>query len=183
MKFLNVIFWEFVQNVPVIVLFMAAVWLWAKRSKTAALACIGLGAALGALVIRFTESLKLMSDYMEPVSVTLVNIVMFGLLPIPFVIYLGSESRWSNWKTDLALGGLAGACIALAQGLAAPGSLLVGVILHTVSLTLAGCVVLVSIRTLKGKSLPVALAGSVLIVVAMTLVISIIDYGYVLIVG
>lgn len=183
MKLFNIVFWEFVQNVPVIVLFMAAVWLWARRDKPRALVCMAIGAAAGSLAIRFTESLKTMSDYVEPIEVTLVNVVLFGLLQIPFTAYLGVEARWSNWKTDALLGGLAGMGIALAQGLASPGSPRLGVVLHSLSLGVAGGLVMVAIRALKGRTLGWALVGSVAIIVVMTLTISAIDYSYLLLLG
>lgn len=181
MRFLNAVFWEFIQNLPVIMLFVAAVWLWARGSKRKASMCIVASAIVGACIIRFTESMKTTSDYMEPIQVTLVNVMMFGILQTLFVAYLGAEAQWSNWKTDLLFGGLAGASIAIAQGLAASGAPLVGVILHSISLAVAFSLVIVGIRLSKDKSLPAAMTSSILIVIVMTIVISIIDYGYLLV--
>ena len=82
MVFINAIFWEFIQNAPVLVLFVAAVWLWAKGRRRDALVCIVIGAVVGSLLIRFTE--PLISGYHEPWSVTLVNVVAFGGLKVVF---------------------------------------------------------------------------------------------------
>jgi hypothetical protein len=180
-KFINALFWEFVQNLPILVLFVAAVWFWAQRSKAKAMTCIAAGAVAAALVIRFTEPLT--SGYWEPVSVTIVNVVSMSVLQFLVAAYLGTEARWSNQKMDLVVGGLTGVSLAIAQGVASQGSPLIGIILHSVALGVACALILVAIRMLKGKSLASALANSILIVVVMTLLIGVIDYGYFLILG
>jgi hypothetical protein len=81
---------------------------------------------------------------------------------------------------DLALGGLCGALLAIAQGIASPQAPLVSIVLHSVSLALAGGLVLVGIRSLNKRPLLPALLYALLIVAAMTIVIGIIDYGYLL---
>jgi len=64
MVFINAIFWEFIQNAPVLVLFVATVWLWAKGRRRDAIVCSVIGAVVGSLLIRFTE--PLISGYHEP---------------------------------------------------------------------------------------------------------------------
>lgn len=176
MKFLNAVFWEFVQNLPVIVLFVAAVWLWSRERKRQSVACTLTGAIVGSLIIRFTEPLK--SGYHEPWSITVTNVVAMSLLQLLFTAYLGTETNWSNWKTDMLLGALAGIALAAAQGLASQGSPLIGIILHSVALAVAGALVLVGIRKTKGQALIPALGSAILLVIVMTLFISAIDYGY-----
>ncbi len=175
-KFVNALFWEFVQNLPVILFLVAALWLWGQQRRWQAVGCIVTGALVVALTIRFTEPLK--TGYHEPWSVTAVNALVLSLIEPPFVAYLASRARWSGWKTDLLLGGLAGVGIALAQGLASPTSPLIGVILHSAALGIAGGVILVAVRMTQERSLRVALAQAVLIAVCMTLVIGIVDYTY-----
>jgi len=170
------VFWEFWQNLPVIAFFVVAVWLWAKGSKARAIGCAVTGAVVGSLVIRFTE---VMADgSREAMSVTLINMVALSVMQVLFMAYLGVEREWSNWKTDLMLGGVAGVLLAITQGLAAPGALLIGVILHSAALALVGGMVLIGVRLLKGQSLVKASLYSVLITVTMTLVISLLDYSY-----
>lgn len=178
-QFLNAIFWEYIQNLPVILLFVTAVWFWAEERRKEALICITVSALSGALIIRFTE--PLISGYEEPLSTTLVNIVSFGLLQIIFAAYLASETKWSNWKIDMALGGLAGVSLAVAQGIASQGSPLIGIILHSIALGTIGALVVIAIRKLKQQSLTEALKNALLITTFMTLIISVIDYGYLLV--
>lgn len=175
-RFIVALWWEWVQNLPVILFLVAALWLWTHRNRAAAVGCVVVGAVVVALVIRFTEPLK--TGYHEPWSVTVVNAVVLSLLEPPFVAYLAARRRWSNWKSDLLLGSLAGVGIAVAQGLASPASPLIGIVLHSLALGLAGGVILVAVRMTRDRPLPVALAQGVLIALCMTLVIGVVDYGY-----
>lgn len=176
MVFINAIFWEFIQNAPVLVLFMAAVWLWAKGRRRDAIVCSVIGAVVGSLLIRFTE--PFISGYHEPWSVTLVNVVAFGGLQVLLAAYLGGESRWSSWKTDALFGGLAGVGLALAQGVASDGSPWIGIVLHGLALGLIGALLLGGFRRQKEKPLKTALINAVWLALFMTLVISAIDYSY-----
>jgi len=175
-RFFNALGWELVQNLPVILFLVTALWLWRQRKWAPALLCMVSGAVVVALTIRFTEPLK--TGYHEPWSVTLVNAVALSLLEPPFVAYLAAEAGWSNRKTDLLLGSLAGVGIAVAQGVASPTSPLIGVILHGVALGLAGGLILVAVRMTRDRPLHTALAQAVLIAVCMTLIIGMVDYTY-----
>ena len=176
MPFINAIFWEFIQNAPVLVLFAAAMWLWARDRRRDAIVCSAISAVVGSLLIRFTE--PLISGYHEPWAVTVVNIVAFGGLQVLFAAYLGAESRWSSWKTDALFGGLAGVGLALAQGIASDGSPWIGVVLHGLALGLIGALLMGGLRQQKNKPLKTALANATWLALFMTLVISAIDYSY-----
>lgn len=178
LKFLTALFWEFVQNLPVVAFFVAAVWLWTHRPRWQAVICVVVGAMISALDIRLTEPLK--TGYAEPWSVTLVNAVVLCLIEPPFVAYLGAGVKWSSWKTDLLLGGLAGAGLAIAQGMASQGSPVIGIIVHSISLAVASALILIAIRMVKDKPWPSAMRGAILIAVVMTLLIGLIDYSYLL---
>ena len=174
--FVGMLLWEFVQNVPVVCCFATAVWMWSHNRRRGAVGVLIGGSVTGALVIRFTE---VMADGgQEPWSVTLVNIVALCALQVAFVAYTGTEKRWSSWRTDLALGVAAGVALALAQGLAAPGISAIAVILHSAALGISGALVLIGIRSLKGQTLISTLGYAALIALAMTVVIGVIDYGY-----
>ncbi len=178
MRFLNAVFWEFIQNGPVVVLFVIAVWTWARGRKMLAIVCALTGAVIGSLIIRFTEPVA--TGYQEPIEVTAVNVVTMSLLQVLFAVYLGTEANWSNRKTDLLLGAIAGLCLAVAQGLASRGSPPIAVVVHSVALALVGGLVLIGLRKVKRQTLASALANGGLLAVAMTLFISAIDYGYLL---
>jgi len=175
MKFVNAVFWEFVQTAPVIVLFVTAVWLWARMRRIRSVACALGGAVAGSLLIRFTESAT--NGYCEPLAVTAVNIVSISLLQILFAAYLGTEANWSNRKTDLLLGAMTGISLAVAQGLASKGLPLIAIVGHGIPLAAVGGLVLLGIRKLKSQTLVSALANGALLAVATTLLISMIDYG------
>jgi hypothetical protein len=178
-RFLNAIFWEFVQNLPVIVMFVMAVWYWAQGRRKEALICVTVSAISGALVIRFTE--PLISGYEESMTTTLVNMVTFGLLQALFVAYIASDIKWSNWKMDLILSGTAGVGLAIAQGVSSPGASLIGVVLHSLALGVMSALVIIAIRKSKQQTRVDALKNALLITTLMTLIISVIDYGYFLI--
>lgn len=176
MSFINAIFWEFIQNAPVLVLFMVTVWFWARDRRRDAIVCSIISAVVGSLLIRFTE--PLISGYREPWSITFVNIVAFGGLQVLFAAYLAAENRWSSWKTDALFGGLAGVGLALAQGIASDGSPWIGVVLHGLALGLIGALLMGGLRQQKDKPLKTALINATWLALFMTLVISAIDYSY-----
>jgi len=179
LRFLNAVFWEFTQNLPGIVLFVVAVWWWARQSRGKASLCILVGAIVSSLIIYLTESAK--TGHVETVRILVVNIVIMTLLQALILPYLGVEAKWSHRKIDLIVAGLAGSTLAIAQGLADQDSPpLIGIVLHSAALAVAIAAILVNVRDLKTKTLPAALAGSVLIVVVMTLIIGLIDYSYLL---
>jgi hypothetical protein len=181
LAFFGALCWECLQNLPVIVLFVAAVWLWRNERRAAAVWCVLAGAVAGSLIIRWTEPLT--SGYHETAATTIANMVVMSVLQVPFVAYLAAQGRWSQWKMDLVLGGLAGAILALVQGLTSSGSPLAGIILHSVSLAVACALILIAIRKIKDYPLPKALVGAALVAVAMTFIISVIDYSYLLFAG
>ena len=135
MKFWVAIFWEFVQNLPPMAGFVMAVWLWRKQSKKEALACIVVSSTLGALLIRFTE--VTINDILEPIPVTITNIVVFSLGMLLFTIYLGaaSNSKWSNWKMDIVLGWGMGILIGVSQALAFGAEHILGVAVHSLAMS------------------------------------------------
>lgn len=175
-KFLVALFWEFFENLPVILCLVAAVWFWAQGHKGRAVVCAAVGGIAGALAIRYLEPLT--GVEIEPVGVTLVNVLGIAAFTCLFAAYLGSSAKWSNRKIDVLLGIAAGVVFALAQGLAAPGAWLIGVALHVVAIAVAGALVLIAVRSLKGRPLASALLSSLWVVLIMTVAISVIDYGY-----
>ena len=176
MGFFRALLWEVVQNLPLILSFVVTVWLWVRQHRIKAIVCLLAGSIISALLIRFTE--PIIHGYYETIEVTMVNMVSLSLLMFLFMLYLGSEARWSNWKTDLILGGLAGISLGVAQGMASPEDPLIGIALHSLALACSAPVVLISIRSLKHKTLPEMLIGALMITVMMTIIISLLDYSY-----
>lgn len=178
MKFLNTIFWEFVKNAPVIVLFIIAVWLWARTRKTSAVACALCGAVVRSLLLRFAGPAT--NGYYEDLAITAVNIVSISLLQVLLAAYLAAEADWSNEKTDLFLGAMTGVSLAVAQGPASQGLPSVDIIGRGILLAVMGGLALLGIRRLKNQTLTSALANGSLLAVATTLFVSAVDYGHVL---
>lgn len=176
MKFLNAVFWEFVQNAPVIVLFIIAVWLWAHTRKPWAVACALCGAVLRSLLIRFTGPAT--SGHCEPIPVTVVNVASISLLQLLLAAYLSTEANWSNGKTDLFLGAMTGMSLAVAQGPASQGLLHIDILGRGIALAAMASLALLGIRKLKTRTLPSALANGALLAAATTLFVSAVDYGY-----
>jgi hypothetical protein len=170
MKILSAIRWEFVRNAPVIVLLVAAVWYWGQEKKAQSMACALGGAVARPLLVRFTD--PTLGIYREPTGVTVVNIISMGLLHVLLVAYLGTEANWSNWKVDLGLGSLAAVSLAVSQGLVLPGAPLVTTVLPSLGLAVGGALAFVGIRTLKGRTLFLALASAAVLAAAVTLVVS-----------
>jgi hypothetical protein len=127
LKFLNVVFWEFIQNLGVVPA-VAAVWWWARHSRGKAALAILVSAVGTPLTIFLTEQVKIGSPGRAEVIAT--NIVVFGLLQGLIVPYLGSEAWWSNAKTDVMVGTLAGIAISIAQATAAHDRIAVFVVVR-----------------------------------------------------
>jgi hypothetical protein len=100
---LNLLFWEFIENLPLIMTATLVVWWWGRQDRKKAVVVAIVGSIAGALFIRVTEPMK-RPGYVEPVEITLVNIAFLVILIIPFAAYLTAESKWSNWKLDVGLG-------------------------------------------------------------------------------
>lgn len=177
MRFFQVIFWEFVQNLPLVVAFFVAVWLWAQNRRPSAIVCTLMGSVTGALVIRFTES-NISDKVIERGEVTLINVVIMSFTMILCTAYLASESRYSNWKLDLVLGGGVGVLLSTAQGLATPGIAPIDWIFHCLAFTTTLPLALMSLRAskAKAKNLLSSLVISVFVAFFISVTISLVDY-------
>jgi len=182
MKFLQALFWEFVQNLPAVVGFVGAVWLWRHRRRREAVVGAFIASLSGALLIRFTE-VKI-NDIIEPVAVTVTNFLVFWFGILLIMIYLGSEGRtkWSSWRTDILLGWAMGVLIAVSQAIAAAEGQVWGIIVHALAMALPIPLVLIIVRRLvrNAETLGAALLRSVMLAVVMTAIIGLVDYAYLL---
>lgn len=179
MRFFSALFWEYVQNAPALVCFVGALWHWARDDRRRAVGYALAGAVAGAVLIRYTE--PLVSGYYEPLSVTLVNLIAMAILELLLAAYSAAETSWSNWRVDVGIGSVAGFSLGLSQGLASPDSPVIGIVVHSVALALAGVIVLIGARKIKDEPFWTALSYGMLLAVVMTLAIGLLDYGYYLI--
>lgn len=169
MRLPRVLFWEFVQNLPLVTGFVMALSLWQRGQGGAAIACTATGSVTGSLVIRVTES-KIVAGHREPLRVTVANVVTMAGLMLALVVYL--SAAWSSWKTDLWAGACVGIVLGAVQDLAAREPIGVR---HCVALASSFSPALIGTRVLV-DNLP--LLGNILILTAVvTLIIVVVDYG------
>ncbi len=178
MNFLNVYFWEFVQNLLPVCWLIAAVWWWSRQRRAPVIAWGIVGGVATALVIRFTEVAKIQQPAMESVETTLVNVLAMSAFMLLGTFYLGSETRWSNRRTDVVLGIALGIILTALQVMTIPDIGIRRVLTHGVSFIVAFPLVLVRLREIRRmKTMPAALAQAALVAAAMSLVIVVIDYA------
>ena len=169
MKFWRVIFWEFVQNLPLLTGFIMGLQFWRQDKRPAAIVCVAVGCVVAALTIRATEA-KIVEGHREPVRVIVVNIVAMTLAASLLVAYQSSD--WSTWKADIFLGALAGMIVGGVQSRVIQEPVAMS---HCVAFAGAVSLGLIVIRTLTA-TLPV-LASILLATALVTLVVGLIDYG------
>jgi hypothetical protein len=170
MNFLKIIFWEYLQNLPVLAGFAWAFDLWQHGRPWIALACVAAGGLAGAVLIALTEARK-QAGYKEPRAVILANIVSITAIMFVMLIYL--NVRWSSWLTDLIIGAFGGIGLGMVQSLAAKKKINV---LHCIALGIASPLVLICIRWLLNTGWSIWINISLTCLLA-TLIISFIDYA------
>src|SRR5262245_43309251 len=118
MKFFFVLFWEVIENLPVALGFLIAVRL-CRKQVFLALTALMVGAVGTSLLIYRIQGYRLSGvpelDHPPRLGDLFVNLVFITGIGIPLLRYCSTEVWWSNWKTDLVLGSLAGMGLALAQ--------------------------------------------------------------------
>jgi hypothetical protein len=169
MRFMKVFFWEFLQNIPIFTGFAWAFTSLARGKPWIALAFAVAGGIFGSIVIALTESRKA-AGHKETLPVVLANILAITTFIFAIVVYLSTKS--TNWRTDLFLGSLGGAGLAIMQGLAAKKKIEAR---HCIALGLASALAIVGIRILLNAGWSVWLDILSMTLLA-TLIISPIDY-------
>ena len=165
MKFFLVLFWEVFANLPICLGLLIAVRLRLRRkSFLLASASLMAGTVLTSLLIYFIQGYRLSGvpelDHPPTLAAILVNIVIFTGVGIPMMLYCSAEAWWSNWKTDVVLGLLAGMVSALAQASFGWSVDVFQIPLHVIALALSGPILLLGVRQLRGThSWPLALTG------------------------
>ena len=168
-RFWRVFFWEFVQNLPLVVGFLLGLRLWQAGNPWLAGVCIVGGSLVGALAIRATEA-RIVAGHREPLRAVLVNIAVMSALMLVVVAYL--SAAWSRWWTDLLAGSLVGLALGAAQDLAARSP--IG-LRHGAAFALAFALGLVGVRILAAVC--PFLISALVITSVVTVAISWLDYG------
>lgn len=141
-RFLQILFWEALENAPMLIGFLLAVRL-QSQNLILALAALMVGAACGAGLIHFTESKKYSNQ--PSLKETLVNFLVVTVLGIPFAFYFSSNGVWwSNWGTDLGLGIVAGLALAFGESLGWSNTATVK--MHALSMAVAVVLFMLGIR-------------------------------------
>lgn len=168
-RFWRVLFWEFVQNLPLVSGFLWGLALWREGKWQLTLVVTVAGSVLGSLAIWATES-KIIKGHRESWPVVGMNVLAITGLTIVLIAYLAAS--WSRWWTDLLAGAAGGIVLAVAQDVAAGNRIGLG---HALAFALSFAAGLVGVRLLSG-ALP--LLVSVLIVgLLVTAAIVLLDYG------
>jgi hypothetical protein len=167
--FLKVVFWEYVQNAPIIAGFVWALDRWQNGRFLDACFFIVASSIIGAITIALTEANKV-KGHKEPFAVLLANTIGISSIMLATNFYL--LASWSNRVTDILIGAFGGVGLGIIQSLTAKEK--IG-IRHCIALGLASSLVLVFIHWLATNNWPTWL-NIVFLTSVATIIISIIDY-------
>ena len=172
-KFLVILFWEMLENFPMLVGFMLAIRFWTGNLDLA-LACLLSGAALGAGMIHFTEGKKLSNH--PTLKETLINFLVFAVLGIPLVFYfVADDAWWSNWMTDVLFGIVVGGMLTVGESWGWRNTSAMKV--HAVSMAIAAALFLLGIRfTYRVESLIAMFAVGVVLNLFVSIMIVSLEY-------
>jgi hypothetical protein len=177
--FLWILLWESVQNLPFLVSFIYATYLWVEGRKGHALAVVIAGTVLGSVAIASTEPLI----YREPAMLqlgldVLVNIVVFTGLSVLAMIYIDRHTE-VTWDLLISLG--FGIIVALSQAIVDPYAA-IGIAVHILSMSASFWVFLRSTRwAIDSPKEVVILARAALITIVGSAIIVVVDYGYMIV--
>lgn len=166
------LFWESIQNLPLVAGFLLGLEAWGAGRWPVAVAWAVGGSALGALAIWATEA-RIVEGHREPLRVVLSNTLVMGVLAVAVIAYLSSP--WSRWWTDLAVGSLAAVLLGASQDLAAGAARTAGLDWHhAAALALAFGCTLLGVRVLV--ALMPAAANIVVVTLLSAVAVVLIDY-------
>jgi hypothetical protein len=115
MEFLLLLWWELVQNAPLIFGFVGGFYL-LEQSLLAAVLVMVANSAVAALAIAATEA-KIFQGHRETLRAVVANVVIFSAGMLVIAAYLFAS--WSSWQTDVIGGVIAGIALAIVQDWAA----------------------------------------------------------------
>jgi hypothetical protein len=180
MKFFFVLFWEVIENLPIALGFLIATRL-RRKQVLLAFTFLIVGTVGTTLLIYLIQGYRLSGvpelDHPPTLVDVFVNTTFITGIGIPLLLYCSAEVWWSNWKTDVVLGLLAGMGLALAQASFSWSVDVFHIPLHVIALALSSPIFLLGVRYLRGvPSWPLALTGMAVCTVVSSAVIVAIDY-------
>jgi hypothetical protein len=175
-KYLQALKWEFLQNLPMILGFLAAARLW-RGNLRLALSVLIIGIGLGILLMHFTEPFLHKEKYPPTWKGDLINLGLFVVFALPFLYYFSTETRWINWKSDLIAGVVVGVLLTLGQAIGWTGKKS-RMVLHGVAMATSFPLILIGLRyALKIDTWLWMLGVGVLVTLLASMLITLIDYG------
>lgn len=192
--FLNVYWWEFLQNLPFVTAVVVSMRMWSTGQPTWSV-LIGLaGCVASAAAITLTEPYKLRTTagqgppsrelgFAAAIREVATNSLIFAGGTLLVALYFGRVTHFgslrSDWLPDVAVGGMAGGIVGAIQ-CAGPrrDNTASKAWPHIVAFVVMGPVVLGLARLLvRLPALPEVLAGSVCLALLMTFIICCVEYG------
>jgi hypothetical protein len=172
-RFLSILFWETLENAPVLIGLLLAIRI-QPENLTLAFVYLFIGIAFSIGLIHFTEIKKFSNQ--PTIKETLTNFAVFIILATPFVFYLSTDGVWwSSWVTDIALGVVAGGALAVGESWGWKDTATVRV--HAISMAISAVLFLLSIRLIyKLESVAVMLIASLIFNVLISIIIVRFDY-------
>ncbi len=177
-QLLTLVFWEFLQNLFMLCLFVAGVWCWKQEKRLVSVICMALTGIGGPILMHYTEPLIAgTSALSEPaLEASLINnMVVFSLAAVIFTLYMAAE--WSIWTTDVLFSTTIALIMAVTQWVASqlPWQ---RILFHAAALGVAFPLCTVSLRIILDKStnLKAALYATTLVTIAISILIALIDY-------
>ena len=161
--FYVVLFWEFLQNLPLGIGFIIGGHFWGFSTVFSIGLMIFCGICSG-LIIRVTEK-RIVDHYTESKRASFGNMCIFSAVMIGLNAYFASN--WGNLFYDLLLGGFAGALLSISQSTLEQQKISIP---HTLAFALCTPLVIISLRILLNQQF-LPLWGVILM---MTLIISLI---------
>jgi hypothetical protein len=175
MKIPSIWFWESLENLPLILGFVAAARLW-QENPLLALILLLAGMGLGVLTTHLFEPRLHPGTYRPRWTSSLLNFLLFSALSIPFLYYFRLESPWLNWKTDLLAGVCAGILLTLGQSAVWRGKK-ARIVLHGLAMTVSIPLLLLGLRYIIRLEDSFAAFGlATLLTLGASLIITLIDY-------
>jgi hypothetical protein len=135
-----------------------------------------IGIITGSTLMHFTEQKLHKTKYEATLKSTVINIILFVILAVPFLFYFSLENKWLTWKTDVIFGILVGIVLTIGQSATWEGSKS-RMVIHGTAMAVSFPLMLVGIRyALRMEAWGSTLLLGLLITLLGSVVIVLIDY-------
>jgi hypothetical protein len=182
-NFFITLFWGTLQYFPAYSGFLLALRT-QRQGRAGALAYLSVSTALTCLLGAVTEQYVLghlprlhsPSTLTEMVADMGVSFLIYMAVGVPIFFYCSTEQWWSNWRTDVVLGAVAGLLVAIAQSLPMAFDAF-HIPVHLFTLAVVGAVFLPLLRRLRDVRFgSLALLGVMACTMFMQAFIAAVDY-------